>query len=143
MSSGLLASVQNLLASLLGLARTRLDLLSTELQEALAHFALGIIIAVAAVLLGTLGVAFAAAALVLSVGPEHRLLATGVVGSIVGAYFGVKVGTDQTKTALQTAQQESATKDRNAAKAQVYALHVAPGDAETVEAAAKRAADAV
>ena len=79
MSSGLLASVQNLLASLLGLARTRLDLLSTELQEALAHFALGIIIAVAAVLLGTLGVAFAAAALVLSVGPEHRLLATGVV----------------------------------------------------------------
>lgn len=68
---------------------------------------------------------------------------SGVVGSIVGAYFGVKVGTDQTKTALQTAQQESATKDRNAAKAQVYALHVAPGDAETVEAAAKRAADAV
>lgn len=79
MSSGLLASVRNLLASLLGLARTRLDLLSTELQEALAHFALGIIIAVAAVLLGTLGVAFAAAALVLSAGPEHRLLATGVV----------------------------------------------------------------
>ena len=68
---------------------------------------------------------------------------SGVVGSIVGAYFGVKVGTDQTKTALQTAQQESATKDRNAAKAQIYALHVAQGDAETVEAAAERAADAV
>ena len=66
MSSGLLASVQNLLASLLGLARTRLDLLSTELQEALAHFALGIIIAVAAVLLGTLGLAFAGAALIVA-----------------------------------------------------------------------------
>ena len=79
MSSGLLASVQNLLASLLGLARTRLDLLSTELQEALAHFALGIIIAVAAVLLGTLAFAFAGAALVLSVAPENRLLATGII----------------------------------------------------------------
>ena len=58
MSAGLLASVQNLLASLLGLARTRLDLLSTELQEALAHFALGIILAVAAAFAGDVGLRF-------------------------------------------------------------------------------------
>ncbi len=68
---------------------------------------------------------------------------SGVVGAIVGAYFGVKVGTDQAKTALHTAQQESATKDRNAAKAQVYALNVATDDAATVEAAAEKAARAV
>lgn len=79
MSSGLLASVQNLLASLLGLARTRLDLLSTELQEALAHFALGIVIAVAAVLLGTLGLAFAGAALIFAMAPENRLAAAAVI----------------------------------------------------------------
>lgn len=92
MSSGLLASVQNLLASLLGLARTRLDLLSTELQEALAHFALGIIIAVAAVLLGTLGLAFVGAALIVAMAPEQRLLATvviAVVFLVAGAGLGV------------------------------------------------------
>lgn len=82
MSSGLLASVQNLLASLLGLARTRLDLLSTELQEALAHFALGIIIAVAAVLLATLGLAFAGAALLFAMAPEHRLAAAAVIAFV-------------------------------------------------------------
>ena len=37
MSLGLVKSAQDLLASALGLARTRLDLLSTELQELLAR----------------------------------------------------------------------------------------------------------
>ena len=89
MSSGLLASVQNLLASLLGLARTRLDLLSTELEEALAHFALGIIIAVAAVLLTVLGLAFAGAALLFAIGPEHRLAAAIAIALV---YLGVAAG---------------------------------------------------
>jgi hypothetical protein len=64
----------------------------------------------------------------------------GVVGSIVGAYFGVKVGTDQTKTALDQAQAESAKKDRHAAKAQVYALHVPSAEAAAVEDEARGAA---
>ena len=68
---------------------------------------------------------------------------SGVVGSIVGAYFGVKVGTDQTKAALDTAQKESAKKDQHAAKAQVYALHVPPEAAARVEAEAQRAAQMV
>lgn len=89
MSSGLLASVQNLLASLLGLARTRLDLLSTELEEALAHFALGIIVAVAAVLLATLGLAFAGAALLFAIAPEHRLLAASIIALV---YLAVATG---------------------------------------------------
>lgn len=50
--------------------------------------------------------------------------AIGVIGSIVGAYFGVKIGTDGTQKAIQAQQQE-------ATKAQVFALHVAPGDAAT------------
>jgi hypothetical protein len=51
--------------------------------------------------------------------------AIGVVGSIVGAYFGIKIGTDGTNTAI-TAQQKEAT------KAQVLALHTPPEKAETV-----------
>lgn len=86
MSSGLLASVQNLLASLLGLAHTRLDLLSTELEEAMAHFALGIIVAVAAVLLATLGLAFVGAALLFAMPPEQRLAAAVVIALV---YLGV------------------------------------------------------
>lgn len=89
MSSGLLASVQNLLASLLGLARTRLDLLSTELEEAMAHFALGIIVAVAAVLLATLGLAFAGAALLFAIPVEHRLAAAIAIALL---YIGVAAG---------------------------------------------------
>lgn len=46
--------------------------------------------------------------------------AIAVVGSMVGAYFGVKIGTDGTQTAIN-AQQEEAT------KAQVFALHT-PAD---------------
>jgi uncharacterized membrane protein YqjE len=91
-SSGLLGSVQNLFASLLGLARTRLDLLSTELQEAMAHFALGIIIAVAAVLLATLGLAFAGAALLFAMDPEHRIAGAAVIALVflaAGAGLGI------------------------------------------------------
>ena len=89
MSSGLLASVQNLLASLVGLARTRLDLLSTELEEAMAHFALGIIFAVAAVLLATLGLAFAGAALLFAIPADQRLAAAIVIALV---YIAVAAG---------------------------------------------------
>jgi len=51
--------------------------------------------------------------------------AIGVIGSIVGAYFGVKVGSDGTQKAIQ-AQQDEAT------KAQVFALHASPDDAAKV-----------
>jgi hypothetical protein len=67
--------------------------------------------------------------------------ASGVVGSIVGAYFGVKVGADQTREAIGAAREASAQKDAHAAKAQVYALHVAPGDAAAIEAEAQQAAE--
>jgi uncharacterized membrane protein YqjE len=87
-SSGLFSSVQKLLASLLGLASTRLDLLSTELEEALAHFALGIIVAVAALLLATLGIAFAGAAVVIAIAPEYRVAATAVIAMVLLAAGG-------------------------------------------------------
>jgi hypothetical protein len=48
--------------------------------------------------------------------------AIGVIGSIVGAYFGVKVGSDGTQSAMNSQKQE-------AAKAQVFALHTPPESA--------------
>jgi uncharacterized membrane protein YqjE len=70
---GLLQSAQALLATVLGLARTRLELLSVEMQEVLARLVLLIIGAVAAILLGALALGFGAAALVMTVAPEHRV----------------------------------------------------------------------
>ncbi len=70
---GLVQSARALLATLLGLARTRLELLSVELQEVLARLVLLMIGAVAAILLGALAVGFGAVALVIAVAPEHRV----------------------------------------------------------------------
>jgi uncharacterized membrane protein YqjE len=70
---GLLRSAQALIASVLGLARTRLELLSVEMQELLARLVLLMIGAVAAILLAALSLGFGAVALVMAVPPEHRV----------------------------------------------------------------------
>lgn len=70
---GLLQSVQALLATALGLARTRLELLSVELQELLARLVLLMIGAVAAILLAALALGFGAVALVMAAPAEHRV----------------------------------------------------------------------
>lgn len=75
MSEGLVGSTQRLAASLIGLARTRLELLSTELEEFLARLALGLVGVFAAVLLAALGLAFSGIAVLMAVGPESRLTA--------------------------------------------------------------------
>jgi uncharacterized protein YacL len=51
--------------------------------------------------------------------------AAGVIATIVGAYFGVKVGSDQSRTAIEAQKEE-------AAKAQVYAAHLPPEKAGEV-----------
>src|SRR3954465_10020839 len=43
----------------------------------------------------------------------------GVIGSVVGAYFGVKIGTDGTQAAIASLKEE-------AAKAQAFAAHLPP-----------------
>ena len=84
MSMGLLQSAQALLATALGIARTRLDLVSVELQELLARLVLVMIGAVAAIMLGTVAIAFGAVALVLAVAPEHRVW---VSAGLAAAFF--------------------------------------------------------
>ncbi len=61
---------------------------------------------------------------------------TGVVGSIVGAYLGVKIGTDQTKNAIQAQREE-------AAKGQVYAAHMTKEEALKAVPLAQEAAEAI
>lgn len=61
---------------------------------------------------------------------------TAVVGAVVGAYLGVKIGTDQTKKAIQGQQIE-------AAKAQVYASHMSEQQAASANASAAEAAEAI
>jgi hypothetical protein len=60
----------------------------------------------------------------------------GVIATIVGAYFGVKVGTDQSKTANEGQKAE-------AAKAQVYAAHLPPDQAPDILKLAEDAAQKV
>ena len=72
---GLFDSVRQLLASVAELAHTRLDLLSTELQEALARLGLVLLIAIVVLFFAFLGVAFLALALLIAVDEPHRLAA--------------------------------------------------------------------
>lgn len=87
-----------------------------------------------------LGVAAVAVIAVAAISKNSEIASTiasatgGFIATIVGAYFGVKVGSDQTKNALEGHKEE-------AAKAQVYAAHLHPGDAKTVIAEAQHAAE--
>lgn len=72
---GILQSGQTLLATALELGRTRLELLSVEMQELLARLVLLMVGAVAAILLAALALGFGGAALVLAVAAEHRVAA--------------------------------------------------------------------
>ena len=73
MSLGLVKTAQDLVANALGLARTRLDLLSTEVQELLARLVLLMIASVVAILLGALAFGFGAVALVMAAPAEYRV----------------------------------------------------------------------
>lgn len=82
----LIQSMQALLANALGLARTRLELLSVEMQELLARLVLIMIGAVAAILLGALALGFGALALVIAAPPEHRVaVAAGIALALLAA----------------------------------------------------------
>lgn len=120
-----------------------------------------------AVLTGAVVVAVIAAAAISKNSQTAATIAastTGAVATIVGAYFGVKIGSDQTKQAidagssqakqaldasseqvrqaLDAAKQQAQTKDKEAIKAQVYALHIPAEKADEVQAAVRAAQDA-
>jgi hypothetical protein len=70
--------------------------------------------------------AIAITAMILVEGNDVVAVATsafGIIGSVVGAYFGVKIGTDGTQVAVAGLKDE-------AAKAQAFAAHIPHEDAE-------------
>ena len=88
MSPGLLHSAQVLFAGLLALARTRLELFGTELQEELTRLFFTLIGAMAVLLLAALGIGFAALAALISLAEEYRAMAAAGMGIafLVGAF---------------------------------------------------------
>ena len=83
-SQGLLASLTTLAATLVATAHTRLDLLSTDLEEGRAHvLSLLVLVLVALFCLGV-GVVLAAILLVAAFWDTHRLL---VLGSLAGFFL--------------------------------------------------------
>jgi hypothetical protein len=58
--------------------------------------------------------------------------AVAVIGSIVGAYLGVKVGTDQTAKALDQLDKAGQAQQETSKRAEVYALHVDKSDAPAI-----------
>ena len=76
MSAGLLHSASHLLAGLLDLGRTRFELFGTELREELARLAATVLGGLAALMLGGMGLAFGAAAFILTTSEAYRVAAT-------------------------------------------------------------------
>lgn len=108
MSAGLLHSAQSLLASLLALARTRLELFSTELQEELTRLVLTLIGALVVLLLAALGVAFAGLALIIAIGEQYRSLvaasfALGLIALAAAAWWSLRgLGRDKPRMLAAT-----------------------------------------
>jgi uncharacterized membrane protein YqjE len=76
---GLLDSAQSMLAGVLSLARTRLELFGTELQEELTRLFFALLCALIVLLLGSLAVVFGGLALLASLEPQYRAMAAGVL----------------------------------------------------------------
>ena len=77
---GLFDSARRLLAGLAELAHTRLDLLSTELQEELARLGLILLVAIVALSFTILGILLLAIALLVAVDESHRLTVALLLG---------------------------------------------------------------
>lgn len=85
-SKGLFESLSSFAATLVALAHTRLDLLSTDIEEERAHLFLLLALALAALFFIGIGVVLATILLVVAYWDTHRLL---VLGSLAGIFLAV------------------------------------------------------
>jgi len=91
-AAGLFDSIKALLATLVGIAHTRLELLSAELQEEIARVALLLLWGAVALFFAFIGIAFLGLSIVIAVWDEHRLLAAGLMTAlfvVLAVAFGV------------------------------------------------------
>jgi uncharacterized membrane protein YqjE len=76
---GLFASLRRMLATLIALAHTRLELVSVEVEEQIGHAAGVLLWSIAAIFFGSLAVLVLALTIVIAFWDDHRLLAAGLV----------------------------------------------------------------
>jgi uncharacterized membrane protein YqjE len=77
--TGLFASLRRMLATLLALVQTRLELIGVELQEQVEHAATVLLWSIAAIFFASLTVLLLALTVVIAFWDSHRLLAAGLV----------------------------------------------------------------
>jgi len=115
-SRGLLDSLTALAATLVAIAHTRLDLLSTDLEEGREHLLSLLVLALAGLFFIGVGVVLAAILLVAVFWDTHRLLA---LGTLAGFFLAVGIGAwgfamhkARTKPRLFAASMSELLKDR-------------------------------
>ena len=77
--TGLFASLRRMLATLLALVHTRLELVGVEIEEQIEHAAGVLLWSIAAIFFASLTVLLLALTIVIAFWDEHRLLAAGLV----------------------------------------------------------------
>lgn len=115
-SRGLLDSLTTLAATLVAIVHTRLDLLSTDLEEGREHLLSLLVLALAGLFFIGVGVVLAAILLVAAFWDTHRLLA---LGTLAGFFLAVGIGAwgfamhkARTKPRLFAASMSELLKDR-------------------------------
>ena len=89
--SGLFASLRQTLATLIALGRTRLELVSVEIEEQI-EFAAGVLLwSIAAIFFGSLAVLVLALTIVIAFWDTHRLLVAGLVTGALAAIAAIAV----------------------------------------------------
>jgi uncharacterized membrane protein YqjE len=86
LSKGLLESLKSLAATLVAITHTRLELLSTDVEEDQAHVFSLLVLALTALFLVGVGVVLATILLVVAFWDAHRLM---VLGSLAGFFLAV------------------------------------------------------
>jgi uncharacterized membrane protein YqjE len=81
-AAGLFGSVRALLATLVAIGHTRLELLSVEIQEEVERVAGLLVWSIAALLIGLAALLMLSAAVVLWVEPPHRWMAAGLLALV-------------------------------------------------------------
>ncbi|HXQ64379.1 MAG TPA: phage holin family protein [Steroidobacteraceae bacterium] len=76
---GLFASLRRMLAALIALAHTRLELVSVEIEEQIGYAAGVLLWSITAIFFGSLAVLLLALTIVIAFWDDHRLLAAGLV----------------------------------------------------------------
>jgi uncharacterized membrane protein YqjE len=77
--TGLFASLRRMLATLIALAHTRLELVSVEIEEQIGYAASVLLWSITAIFFGSVAVLVLALTIVIAFWDGHRLLAAGVV----------------------------------------------------------------